>query len=403
MPVNLLLRCQCGHVRGVARDVAPSTGFRFVCYCADCQAFARSLQRPDVLDAAGGTDIFHIAAGRVTLTAGTDALRCVRFSDKVLRWYAQCCRTPIANTAASPRFPVVALIHCFMDHDASGPSRDAALGPPLCRIYERSATGPLPADAPPPPSLSLFARRGAKLLGWWWRGLGRPHPFFDAATGAPVAAPRAVTPQERGALATEPSDPRQYRPHVARNRDPIFVVLRRVLPPRGLVLEVASGSGEHAAYLAARLPALTWQPSDPDPRALASIASHRTETGALNLLPPLHLDVTAGAWPVERADVVMCCNMIHIAPWAACEGLIAGAARVLPVGGLLYLYGPYKIDGRHTAPSNEAFDRDLRSRDPAWGIRDLAEVTALAMRHGLVLAETVAMPANNLSVIFRRR
>jgi SAM-dependent methyltransferase len=201
---------------------------------------------------------------------------------------------------------------------------------------------------------------------------------------------------------TQPSDSRQYRPHVARNREPMLEVLRRVLPPRGLVLEVASGSGEHAAYFAGQLPALSWQPSDPDPQALASIAAHRASNGAPNLLLPLALDVTATAWPVERADVVMCANMIHIAPWAACEGLIAGAERVLPAGGLLYLYGPYTIDGRHTAPSNAAFDRQLKSRDKAWGIRDLGEVTALAKRHQLALAETVPMPANNFSVIFRR-
>jgi len=198
------------------------------------------------------------------------------------------------------------------------------------------------------------------------------------------------------------SDPRQYRPHVARNRDALLDVLRRVLPRRGLVLEIASGSGEHAAYLAAQLPDLTWQPTDPDQAALASIAAHRADAALPNVLPPLALDVTAKQWLVERADAVMCCNMIHIAPWEACEGLLAGAARVLPDGGLLYLYGPYKIGGRHTAPTNEAFDAQLRSRDPAWGIRDLHDVTALAQAHGFALAETVPMPANNLSVIFRR-
>ena len=201
---------------------------------------------------------------------------------------------------------------------------------------------------------------------------------------------------------TEVSDPRQYRPHVARNRDPILDVLKRVLPSRGLILEIASGSGEHAAFFAARLPALSWQPSDPDLEALASIAGHCAASGAANLLPPLRLDVTENAWPVERADAVMCCNMIHIAPWAACEGLIAGAGRVLPAGGALYLYGPYKIDGRHTAPSNEDFDASLRARNPAWGIRDLGDVTALAKCHKLVLAETVPMPANNFSIVFRR-
>jgi SAM-dependent methyltransferase len=197
------------------------------------------------------------------------------------------------------------------------------------------------------------------------------------------------------------SDPRLYRPHVARNREPILEVLKRVLPPRGLVLEVASGSGEHAAYFAMALPGLSWQPTDPDAEALASIAAHRAAAGAPNLLAPLHLDVTADDWPVERADAVVCANMIHIAPWTACEGLIAGAARALPPGGILYLYGPYKIDGRHTAPSNQEFDVSLRERNPLWGIRELTDVVALAARHGFAVAETVKMPANNLSVIFR--
>jgi SAM-dependent methyltransferase len=201
---------------------------------------------------------------------------------------------------------------------------------------------------------------------------------------------------------SETSDPSRYRPHVPRNRDPILDVLRRVLPVHGLVLEIASGSGEHAAYFAKALPQLTWQPSDPQEEALASIAAHREDAGIANLLAPLQLDVTASSWPVQRADAVVCCNMIHIAPWAACEGLITGAARVLPVGGVLYLYGPYKIGGQHTAPSNQEFDSYLRGQNPAWGIRDLDEVTALARRHNLVLVETIAMPANNLSVIFTR-
>lgn len=201
---------------------------------------------------------------------------------------------------------------------------------------------------------------------------------------------------------SQSSDPRQFRPHVPRNRDPILDVLRLILPPKGLVLEVASGSGEHAAYFAQNLRALDWQPSDPDQEALASATAHRAEASLPNLLPPLHLDVTAAQWPVGHADAVICCNMIHIAPWAACEGLIAGSARVLPTGGLLYLYGPYKIGGRHTAPTNQAFDERLRAQNPAWGIRDLDDVTALAARFGFALAETVSMPANNLSVIFRR-
>jgi hypothetical protein len=193
------LQCRCGHVRGVATGVSPSAGFRFLCYCTDCQAFARVLDRADVLNAAGGTDIFQMPAGRVTLTAGTDAVRCLTFSGKVLRWYADCCQTPIANTAATARFPVVALIYSFMDHEAKSRSRDEVLGRPLCRIYERSATAPLPPDVPPP-SFETFMRRASKILGWWTRGLGRPNPFFDDYTNAPLFAPRVLAPSERAAL-----------------------------------------------------------------------------------------------------------------------------------------------------------------------------------------------------------
>ncbi len=201
---------------------------------------------------------------------------------------------------------------------------------------------------------------------------------------------------------SEASDPRLYHPHVARNREPILDVLKRVLPARGLVLEVASGSGEHARFFADALPAISWQPTDVDAKALASITAFRAKAGVPNLLAPLRLDVVSAQWPVERADAIVNCNMIHISPWAACEGLIAGAGRILPVGGILYLYGPYRIDGRHTAPSNAEFDAYLRGQNAAWGIRDLAEVSSLAVRCGLTLAETVQMPANNLSVIFRR-
>ncbi len=212
---------------------------------------------------------------------------------------------------------------------------------------------------------------------------------------------RSVSHRKLAAM-SEVSDRRLHYPHVARNREPILAVLRRILPSQGLLLEVASGSGEHAVYFAQKLPALFWQPTDPDERALASIAAHRSAAAVPNMLPPLHLDVLSERWPVERADAVICNNMIHIAPWSACEGLIAGAERVLPESGLLYLYGPYKIDGRHTAPSNQAFDAQLRSQNAAWGIRDLDDVKALAERDGFALAETVRMPANNLSVIFRR-
>jgi hypothetical protein len=199
MPLDIPLRCRCNHVQGVAREVSPSAGLRFVCYCEDCQTFARFLGKgDDVLDAAGGTDIFQMAPARVKLTAGSEALRCISLSKKVLRWYADCCRTPIGNTASDPRFPLVAIIHAFMDH--TGHSRDEALGPPLCRIYERSATRALPPNAPPPPSLGIFARRASLLLRWMLRGLNRPTPFFDERTKAPRAVPQVLAPSDRAAL-----------------------------------------------------------------------------------------------------------------------------------------------------------------------------------------------------------
>ena len=189
---------------------------------------------------------------------------------------------------------------------------------------------------------------------------------------------------------------------VARNRDPILAVLRRVLPASGTVLEIASGSGEHAAYFAANLPGITWQPSDPDADYLASVAAHCDMARLPNLLAPLVLDVTAMPWPIARADAVVCSNMIHIAPWGAAEALMAGAGRVLGSGGVLYLYGPYHEAGVPTATSNETFDRSLRSRNPAWGLRDAADVAALAARNGLDFVERVAMPSNNLSLVFRK-
>ena len=200
--------------------------------------------------------------------------------------------------------------------------------------------------------------------------------------------------QSMGAALTSPS--------AARNRDPILAVLRRVLPRAGTVLEIASGTGEHAVHFAAALPHLTWQPTDQDEQALSSIAAHRMASGLPNLLPPLRLDATAPNWPVEQADAVVAINMVHISPWRATQGLIAGAGRVLPPGGVLYLYGAYKENGAHTAPSNEAFDQDLRRRNPEWGVRDLDELTQLARTQGLDLAERIAMPANNLSLVFRR-
>jgi SAM-dependent methyltransferase len=191
-------------------------------------------------------------------------------------------------------------------------------------------------------------------------------------------------------------------PATARNRDPILAVLRRVLPAQGIVLETNSGTGEHAAYLAAHLPHLIWQPTDIDPDALASIESHRAAANAPNLLAPLKLDVLSPNWPVTKADAVVSINMIHIAPWAAAVGLMAGAKRLLAPGCTLYLYGPFKEDGRHTAPSNAAFDASLQAQDPAWGVRDTGEARELARENGFEFVERVAMPANNLSLVFRR-
>jgi SAM-dependent methyltransferase len=179
-------------------------------------------------------------------------------------------------------------------------------------------------------------------------------------------------------------------------------VLRDHLPQPAVVLEIASGTGEHAVWFSGALPGVTWQPTDRDPEALASIAAWRDLSGPPNLMPPLPLDATADTWPVAQADAVVAINLVHIAPWTVTQGLIAGAARVLTSGGLLILYGPFREGGAHTAASNAAFDADLRARDPAWGIRDLDEITALANQHGLVGPERVAMPANNLTVVFRR-
>ncbi|CAN7551659.1 DUF938 domain-containing protein [Phenylobacterium sp. LjRoot225] len=192
-------------------------------------------------------------------------------------------------------------------------------------------------------------------------------------------------------------------PSTARNREPILRVLQSCLPPRGLVLEVAAGAGEHALYNAAAFPDLEWRPTDADDQALASIAAWRDHAGTPNLLAPLRLDASdPDGWPIDRADAVVNINMIHISPWSATEGLMTGAGRLLPPGGVLFLYGPYLEVDVETAPSNLAFDESLRRRNPAWGIRRLEDVTALAAAHGLALAERVAMPANNLSLVFRK-
>ena len=198
------------------------------------------------------------------------------------------------------------------------------------------------------------------------------------------------------------TDARRTAPHVARNAVPILEVLRDVLPAEGLVLEIASGSGEHVLAFARGLPNLAWQPSDPDPVALASIEAWRAAEGAPNLLAPLRLDAAAPDWPLERADAILCINMVHISPWSATLGLLDGAARLLAPGAPLYLYGAYRRDGVPTAPSNEAFDCSLRTRNPDWGVRRLEDVAAEAERRSLALDRVIEMPANNLSVIFRR-
>jgi SAM-dependent methyltransferase len=189
-------------------------------------------------------------------------------------------------------------------------------------------------------------------------------------------------------------------PAAARNREPILDVLRQHLPRQGLVLEFASGTGQHVVHFARALPALAFQPSDPNDSARASIDDWAGTLGLSNVRPALALDASAAAWPVAKADVILCINMIHISPWEATVGLIEGAARTLPAGGVLYLYGPYRRVGHPTAPSNEDFDRDLRSRNPAWGLRTLEDVAALAARHGFAAPTVVEMPANNLSVVF---
>jgi len=195
---------------------------------------------------------------------------------------------------------------------------------------------------------------------------------------------------------------KRHAPAAERNRGPILDVLRRLLPDDAFVLEIASGSGQHAAHFAAHLPGMTFQPTDPDPAARASIDAYRAEIGLPNVLSPLLLDASADDWPVARADAIVCINMIHIAPFRACEGLFRGASRLLSPGGVLFTYGPYRFSGAFTAPSNEAFDASLRERDPAWGVRDTDDLGRLARESRLRLEETIPMPANNHTLVFRR-
>ena len=201
----------------------------------------------------------------------------------------------------------------------------------------------------------------------------------------------------------EPPAGARTSPSTARNREPILEVLRPRLPATARVLEIASGAGEHAVFLAAALPGIRWTPSDPSAQARDSIAAWRDAAGPANVAAPLALDAAdLTTWPDEPFDAIVCINMVHISPWAATEGLMAGAAQRLPSGGQLFLYGPYLEDDVPTAPSNLAFDESLKSRDPAWGLRRREDVEALAATHGLGLAERIAMPANNLILIFAK-
>ncbi len=196
---------------------------------------------------------------------------------------------------------------------------------------------------------------------------------------------------------------KQTSPSAMRNREPILAVLRNVLPERGTVLEIASGTGEHVLHFAAALPSLVFQPSDASAAALESVAAHLRETPLGNVRAPVRVDVTEQDWSVQHADAVLCCNMIHIAPWQACEGLMRGAGRVLGLGAPLVTYGPYRFHGEFTAPSNADFDASLRQRDPSWGVRDVDDIFACAEASGLSHERTVVMPANNHMLVFRRQ
>jgi cyclopropane fatty-acyl-phospholipid synthase-like methyltransferase len=199
------------------------------------------------------------------------------------------------------------------------------------------------------------------------------------------------------------ADGRLISPSADRNKGPILAVLERILPATGTVLEIASGTGQHVVHFARALRHLTWQPSDVEAECLRSISAWLSAERLPNIRQPIELDVQAFPWPVKAVDAIVCANLLHIAPWPVVPALFAGARAALRASGPLYLYGPYSLQGRHTAPSNAAFDRALRAYDPEWGVRDLAEVARVAEEHGLELAETAEMPANNLSVVFRRR
>jgi cyclopropane fatty-acyl-phospholipid synthase-like methyltransferase len=192
-------------------------------------------------------------------------------------------------------------------------------------------------------------------------------------------------------------------PAAERNKVPILAALRSRLPATGVVLEIASGTGQHIVYFAREVPALIWQPTDADDELRAAAADRINAAGLANLRAPLRLDVLASDWPPTEASAIVCINMLHVAPWSATKGLMDGAARVLRPGTPLFLYGAFKRGGHHTAPGNEAFDASLRKRNPEWGVRDFDDVERCAEQHGFTLVDVAEMPANNLTVIFTRR
>jgi SAM-dependent methyltransferase len=201
----------------------------------------------------------------------------------------------------------------------------------------------------------------------------------------------------------KPDTLRRVAPAATRNREVIRDVLVRVLPKSGIVLEIASGTGQHAVHFAAALPNIIWQPSDRDEASRVSIDAWRAHAALANLNAPVALDVCSTPWPVpDSLAAIVCINMIHIAPWAAAEALFRGAGERLTNDGVLFLYGPYKRDGEHTAASNETFDAQLRATNPEWGVRNMEDVMELGRRTGLVMEEAVPMPANNFSLVFRR-
>ncbi len=191
-------------------------------------------------------------------------------------------------------------------------------------------------------------------------------------------------------------------PAPERNKEPILAVLRDTLPETGTVLELAAGSGQHTAFFAGHFPNLTWQASEPEEEYRRSIQAWIQHDGLTNAPPPMELDTRGEAWPIDSFDAVLCCNMIHISPWESCTGLMAGVGKGLSPGGALIFYGPFSIDGKHTADSNREFDESLKSRDPSWGVRDMADVTALAADYGLAFERKIEMPSNNLCVIYRK-